>query len=123
MPISRCAARRLLAHNVAPTATEPTMNDDDKQERLRQLQGLLSLVQAGVEQGSRRVEEMHLAIARRPFDALRPIPVVNDTAAVVEVLHDGITKGVHLAIRESAALLLGTGVRALDVLINERSRR
>lgn len=98
------------------------MSEHDDPERLRQLQGLLSLLQSGVEHGSRRVEEMHLAIAKKPFAALRPIPAIGDTAAVVEVLHDGITKGVHLAIRESAALLLGSGVRALDLLIDPKGR-
>ncbi len=90
------------------------MVDNDDDDRIRQLQGALALLQAGIEHGSRRVEEMHLAIAKKPFDALRPIPVVNLTAGVVEQLHDGITKAVHMSIRGAAALVFGTAILALD---------
>lgn len=84
------------------------MNPEQKRERVSQLRGALALLQAGIDHGSRRVEEMHLAIAKRPFDALRPIPGVNVAAGVVEQLHDGITHGVHAMIRSASGLALGS---------------
>jgi hypothetical protein len=83
-------------------------------ERRRQLQGALALLQNGLDQASRRVEEMHLAIASKPFDAMRNIPLVGAHARAVEHLHDGITRGVHQALRTVNALTLGTAVQLLD---------
>lgn len=83
-------------------------------DRIRQVQGALQLLQTGIDRASHRVEEMHLAIAKKPFGVLRAIPGINVGAGVVEQLHDGITHGVHQAIRSSSELLLSTAIKALD---------
>lgn len=83
-------------------------------ERRRQLQGALALLQNGLDHASRRVEEMHIAISRKPFDALRGLPVIGAHARAVEQVHDGITHGVHEALRAANALALGSAVKLLD---------
>jgi hypothetical protein len=83
-------------------------------ERRRQLSGALALLQNGLDHASRRVEEMHIAIARKPFDAMRNIPVIGAHAKAVEHIHDGITHGVHETLRAVSALTLGTAVKLLD---------
>lgn len=83
-------------------------------ERRRQLQGALALLQNGLDHASRRVEEMHLAIAKKPFDALRNIPVIGAHARGIEHVHDGITHGVHEALRTASALALGSAVKLLE---------
>lgn len=84
-------------------------------DRIRQVQGALQLLQTGIDRASHRVEEMHLAIAKKPFGVLRMVPVVNLGAGLVEHLHDGITQGVHRAIRGSSEVLLSTAIKALDL--------
>jgi hypothetical protein len=90
------------------------MRRPEDDERRRQLQGALALLQNGLDHTSRRVEEMHLAISRKPFDAMRHIPVVGAHARAVEHIHDGITRGVHQALRTVNVLTLGNAVRLLD---------
>jgi hypothetical protein len=82
--------------------------------RRRQLSGALALLQNGLDHASRRVEEMHIAIAKKPFNAMRNIPVIGAHAELVEHVHDGITHGVHQALRSVTALTLGTAVKQLD---------
>jgi hypothetical protein len=84
-------------------------------DRIRQIQGALQLLQAGVDRGSRRIEEMHLAIAKKPFGVLRRVRVVNLAAGVVEKIHDGVTHGVHAAIRGANETLVTTAIMALDL--------
>lgn len=88
------------------------MSSDD--DRIRQMQGALHLLQTGIDRGSQRVEEMHLAIAKKPFDLLRLVPVVNLAAGVVEKIHDGVTHGVHRTLRSANELVLGTAIQALE---------
>lgn len=84
-------------------------------DRIRQVQGALQLLQTGIDRASHRVEEMHLAIASKPFAVLRKVPVVNLGAGIAEQLHNGITEGVHRAIRSSSEVLLSTAIKALDL--------
>lgn len=84
-------------------------------DRIRQLQGTLHLLQTGVDRASQRVEEMHLAIAKKPFGILRAIPVIGAVAGVVESIHDGVTHGVHRAIRGANEVAITTAIKALDL--------
>ncbi len=88
------------------------MSHDD--DRIRQMQGALHLLQTGIDRGSRRVEEMHLAISKKPFGVLRLIPVVNLVAGVAETIHDGVTHGVHKTLRTANEFALGTAIHALE---------
>ncbi|GAC1631168.1 MAG: hypothetical protein NVS9B10_24340 [Nevskia sp.] len=88
------------------------MSTDD--DRIRQMQGALHLLQTGIDRGSRRVEEMHLAISKKPFAVLRHIPVVSLVAGVVEKVHDGVTHGVHKTLRTANEFALGTAIHALE---------
>lgn len=83
-------------------------------EHRRQIQGAVALVQNGLDHASKRIEEMHIAIARKPFDAMRGIPVIGAHARGIEQVHDGITHGVHEALRAVNALTLGGLVKLLD---------
>lgn len=84
-------------------------------ESTRQLQGALALLKTGIAEGSRRIEDLHLAIADKPFRVLGRVPAVAEVSGVVRHVHDGITRGVHLAIRGVAEVGLDAAVRVLDL--------
>lgn len=86
-----------------------------KPESTRQLQGALALLKTGIAEGSRRIEDLHLAIADKPFRVLGHVPAVAEVSGVVRHFHDGITRGVHLAIRGAAEVGCDAAVRVLDL--------
>lgn len=93
-----------------PTDRPPSPDRDPA--TLQEWAGALALIATGLEAASQRVEDMHRAIAAKPFGVLARVPVVAEVSAVVRISHDGITHGVHEAIRASARLL---GVAAVGL--------
>lgn len=85
-------------------------------ESIRQLQGALALLKTGIAEGSRRIEDLHLAIADKPFRVLAHVPAVAEVSGVVRQFHDGITRGVHLAVRGAAEVGCDAAVRTLDLI-------
>lgn len=74
--------------------------------------GIPPALSAGLRAGSLRVQEMHHAIAGKTFRALERVPGVAAPAAIVEAVHDTITKGVYGAVRHGGAALLSLAGRA-----------
>ncbi|HJV62221.1 MAG TPA: hypothetical protein VJ743_14830 [Albitalea sp.] len=70
------------------------------------------LAQAGLLATSRRVQEMHHAIAGKTFRVLKTIPVIAAPSGWVESAHDTITDAVYAGVRAggSALLALAAGV-------------
>lgn len=83
-------------------------------ESSRQWQGAIALLKAGIDRGSARIEETHLAIADKPFRVLACVPVVAEVSGIVRQFHDGITKSVHFGIRGLATVACDAAVRVLD---------
>jgi len=83
-------------------------------ESSRQMQGAIALLKTGIDAGSRRVEDLHLAISDKPFRILRMVPVVADVSDAVRHIHDGITRGVHLAVRGLTAVGCDAAIRIID---------
>ena len=89
---------------------------------MRRWRGLKTLVQDGVEHGSRAVEKVHLGIAARPFTVLEAIPPIAAPARVVHVVHDAITKGVYVSIRAVNQVAGATLDAVLDIVEEEQAR-
>jgi hypothetical protein len=86
---------------------------------MQRWRGLKALVQDAVEHGSRAVERVHLATARRPFAILEAIPVVATPTRIVHVIHDATTSTVYGSIR-----LVNRAVGAtLDVALDAADAR
>ena len=66
---------------------------------LRQLKGLNDLVADAVEAGVTRAEEMHRAIARRPYAILKRIGPVATPVRTVEFIETTISESVYWTIR------------------------
>ena len=86
-----------------------------KPESMQHLQGAIALLKTGVAEGSRRIEDLHLAIADKPFRVLGQVPVVAEVSGVVRQFHDGITRGVHLAIRGAVEVGCDAAIRLVDL--------
>lgn len=91
-------------------------------ESSRQLRGAIALLKAGIDRGSARIEETHLAIADKPFRVLACVPVVAEVSGIVRQFHDGITKGVHLGIRGLTAVGCDAAIRVLDQVQDQPGR-
>lgn len=89
-------------------------------ESSRQLQGAIALLKTGIDTGSRRVEEMHLAIADKPFRVLGLVPAVAEVSGIVRQFHDGITRGVHQAVRGLTAVGCDAAIKAIDIQTKPR---
>lgn len=89
-------------------------------ESSRQLQGAIALLKTGIDAGSRRIEDMHLAIADKPFRVLGVVPVVADVSGIVRQFHDGITRGVHQAVRGLSAVGCDAAIRAIEIQTRSR---
>lgn len=61
--------------------------------------GLVALARDGVEHGTRAIERVHLATARRTFAILEAIPVTAPVSRVVRVVHDASVKATYGAVR------------------------
>lgn len=70
---------------------------------------------AALAHGLRAVADVHAAIARQPFAALRLTPVVRTAAEPVRLLHDGITAAVYAGVAGGLTLLAGAARLAAAV--------
>ena len=84
----------------------------------RRWRGLAAMVRDGVESAASAVEQVHLATAARPFDALERIPPLALPARGVRALHDATVAGVYGAIRLVTRAVGGT----LDVVLDAVER-
>ncbi len=66
---------------------------------MSRLKGFKDLIQDGVDQGATAVQEIHEAVASRPFDVLEKIPPIALPAKGVRTVHDAIVGGVYDMIR------------------------
>ncbi|MFO0616806.1 MAG: hypothetical protein U0414_29700 [Polyangiaceae bacterium] len=57
------------------------------------------MIEGAVEHGSRAVQKVHLGTSARTFDVLAHVPVVAPPAAIVRVVHDGLTNAIYGTIR------------------------
>ena len=73
------------------------------------LRGTVDAAAAALDGGLRTIAGMHMAIARKPFAALRRAPVVGTAAEPVRVVHDGVTALVYAGLSTGLALLAGAG--------------
>ncbi|MBL8744347.1 MAG: hypothetical protein JNK04_24740 [Myxococcales bacterium] len=76
-------------------------------------QGLVSLVRAAVDGGSRAVERVQLDMAKRTFDILEAVPGVREPAKVVHFVYDISVNSTHGIIR----LVNGAVGGALEVAV------
>ena len=58
------------------------------------------------------IAELHLAVARKPFAALRAAPVVGETSEAVRFVHDGVTRLVYAGV-QAAVDVAGAAARTL----------
>ncbi len=68
-------------------------------QKIDGIRGLKDLFVSALNGGTTAVEEIHAAIARRPFEALELDPVTRVPAAAVRMLHDGIAGGIYWGLR------------------------
>jgi hypothetical protein len=66
---------------------------------LKRWRGLKSMVQDGVEHGSRAVERVQIRMAKIPFDLLERVPVVKVPASGVRLVYNTAVSGTHEVIR------------------------
>jgi pimeloyl-ACP methyl ester carboxylesterase len=85
--------------------------------------GAVDAAAAAVGGGLATVRDVHLAVARKPFAALRPLPAVGQVSETVRAVHDGVTELVYAAIG-GALELAGDAARiATAALPEDRERR
>jgi pimeloyl-ACP methyl ester carboxylesterase len=73
------------------------------------------LARTAVQQTTRRVKEMHGAIAGTSFGILRRVPLLSRPARLVEIVHDAIAAGVYATIHHGSG-----GVLSATALIEQR---
>jgi hypothetical protein len=66
---------------------------------LQRWKGLSSLVGDAVEHGSKAIERIHMATARRPFEIIERIPAIGAPTKVVHGVHDAIVTNTYNQIR------------------------
>ena len=87
-------------------------------EEKKRLRGLKNLVADAVVHGSKAVEKVHLATAKRTFDVLEAVPGIEGPAKPLHVLHDLSVKSVYGTIRVVTAVVSGT----LDLVIDAAAK-
>lgn len=75
--------------------------------------GLVALARDGVEHGSRAIERVHLATARRTFVILEAIPVTAPVSRVVRTIYDASVKASYGAVRVGGAIVGEVVTRAM----------
>ena len=73
-------------------------------------QATIEVATAALEAGLATIEQVHTAIARKPFAVLRLAPGVGEVSEVVRVVHDGITSLVYGSLR-TAIVVAGGAAR------------
>lgn len=81
--------------------------------------GALSLAHDGVAGGATRVQEMHQAIANKPYGVLRKIPGVQVGSETSRVFHDGIAGAVYDSIRGVNSVLFGVAAAAVHAFADK----
>jgi hypothetical protein len=61
--------------------------------------GLAALVADAVEHGSRAVERVHMATARRPFVIIEQVPAIAPATLIVHAVHDVVVTRTYDTIR------------------------
>jgi len=69
------------------------------------LEGAIDAATAVLQDSLTTIEDVHTAIARKPFAPLRFAPLVAEVSEVVRVVHDGITAGIYGTIRTGIDVL------------------
>lgn len=72
------------------------------------VEGAIDAATGVLHDGLRTVEDVHMAIAKKPFVSLRLAPGVAEISEAVRVVHHGITSGIYSTLR--------TGIDALGVV-------
>ncbi|WP_300454095.1 triacylglycerol lipase [Accumulibacter sp.] len=80
--------------------------DKPHQGRRAPTTGYSHAAKTALQETTRRVSEMHQAIAGKSFDLLRRIPLVAGPAQLVRSVHDAIAAGVYAAIHHAGGSLL-----------------
>ncbi|HEV8311713.1 MAG TPA: alpha/beta fold hydrolase [Burkholderiaceae bacterium] len=70
------------------------------------------VLNAGFQATTRRVQEMHHAIADKTFDVLQRVPIVAAPAQLVRTVHDAITDGVYATLRQAGGALVSVAAHA-----------
>ena len=79
------------------------------------LHGVVDVATAALCGGLSTIEDMHAAIARKPFALLRLAPAVNEVSQVVRLVHDGVSSFVYASLR-AAVTAGGSAARAAATL-------
>jgi len=85
------------------------------------IKGLVALVRDAVDGGSRAVQRVQIATAKRTFDILEAIPGVAEPARAVRVVYDVSVNSTHTMIRLVNGAVGGIAGVALDAYFDRRS--
>ena len=94
----------------------PSSDADDPAGTPAPVSGYFSALKTGFQETTRRVQEMHRAIADLSFQAQQWIPGLAGPVRLVKSTHDAITDGVYAAIRQS-----GSGLLDAAALLEQRA--
>ena len=83
---------------------------------LLQLRGAKDLIQEAVEAGVTATEQLHLAIARKPYALLARVDVIAGPVQAVELIQQTITGGVYRAIRVANRMTGAIATQIIDRL-------
>lgn len=92
------SSRAASASPISPTIaapSSPAAAPGDPAESLAELRGVLRLAGAGIAAAATVTEDMHRAIASKPFRLLAHVPAVD----VARRIHDGVRGGVYACVR------------------------
>ena len=79
------------------------------------------VLKVGLQATASRVEEMHLAISGKTFDALQQVPGLSVPARLVQGVHDAISQGVYGAVRHGGGAALAMAGLA-EQIVQDPSR-
>lgn len=89
---------------------------------VQQIRGAKDLIQDAVEAGVTATEQVHQAIARKPYALLAKIDAIAGPVQAVEHIQQTITGGVYRAIRTANKLTGAIATHVIDRLDVEKSR-
>ena len=88
-------------------------------ERQSRLQGTIDVAAAALGGGIATVQGMHIAIAHKPFSALRLAPGVGMVSEGVRLIHDGVAGLVYGGLRSAVSVAGGAARRAAALIATE----
>jgi pimeloyl-ACP methyl ester carboxylesterase len=74
------------------------------------LNGGLRLLDEGLDEGTRRVEEFHHSISERPYRSLQYIPFLNLFSRPIELAQNKLTQGIYQALRKAGHIVLNNAI-------------